>query len=70
MPGMEGIELANRLQIERPGLKVIIISGHTSGRLAELAGRTEFLEKPFLPDTLMAKTREVLKGNSYKPTEV
>jgi CheY-like chemotaxis protein len=70
MPRMEGIELAKRLQQERPDVKVIIISGHTSGRLSELAGRTEFVEKPFLPDVLTAKIREVLQANVADPAEV
>jgi CheY-like chemotaxis protein len=70
MPRMEGIELAKTLQQERPDVKVIIISGHTSGRLAELAGRTEFVEKPFLPDVLTAKIREVLQANVADPAEV
>jgi DNA-binding response OmpR family regulator len=35
-----------------------------------LAGRTEFVEKPFLPEVLTAKIREVLQANSADPAEV
>jgi DNA-binding response OmpR family regulator len=70
MPRMNGVELAKQLQTERPDLKVLVMSGHTSGMLEELAARTNFLEKPFLPETLKSKIRAVLRGSSTEPEHV
>jgi nitrogen-specific signal transduction histidine kinase/CheY-like chemotaxis protein len=63
MPGLSGPELAERLLPLRPGLKVLFISGYPDDTL--LAKRlTEpgpaFLQKPFPPDALERKVREVL----------
>jgi len=59
MPGMSGRELATRLSAERPGLKVIFMSGYVE-RGIEGAGGQAFLEKPFTPHGLLAKVREIL----------
>ena len=49
MPGMTGIELATLLAKERPGMKILLISG-TPGQ--EIPQGFNFLAKPFLPDAL------------------
>jgi two-component system, cell cycle sensor histidine kinase and response regulator CckA len=59
MPGLHGIELANHLRSERPEIRVLIMSGRTSGQLEELTRRADFLRKPFLPDMLAQKLEEV-----------
>jgi PAS domain S-box-containing protein len=63
MPVMNGCELANRLHRFRPELKVLFMSGymdqvvlHRGGVTAEVA----FLQKPFTPESIAAKVREVL----------
>jgi two-component system cell cycle sensor histidine kinase/response regulator CckA len=46
----DGVTLARRLEAERPGLRVLFMSGHGEDTcdLADLAGpRRQFLEKPF-----------------------
>ena len=63
MPGMNGQALAQRLAAERPGLRVLFISGYsdeTFGQrgIGSLPGM--FLEKPFTSETLARKVREVL----------
>ena len=65
MPGMGGRELAGRLRGLRPGLRVLYMSGYTDDALVRhgvLAGEAAFLQKPFTPESLARKVREVLDG--------
>ena len=66
MPSMDGIELLIRLVEQRPGLKVIAISG---GGLfpkeelltdARLLGAVDVVEKPFDIDTLLRRIESAL----------
>lgn len=63
LPGMGGRELANRLVASRPGLRVLYLSGYPDQALLH-RGRLEpglaFLQKPFTPDALARKVRQVL----------
>ena len=63
MPRMDGPSLVRQVRKERPGLKVIFISGYTEDafrkRLGEDGG-IEFLSKPFSLKQLAAKVKEVL----------
>ena len=61
MPGGSGQVLAERLLITSPGLKILFISGYFDATLAgpEVPGAS-FLQKPFSPDDLVRKVREVL----------
>jgi two-component system cell cycle sensor histidine kinase/response regulator CckA len=61
--GMTGFELAARIKAARPSIEVIFMSGYTEPtvadrRIPESAG--SYLPKPFSPDALAAKVREVL----------
>jgi len=63
MPKMSGSELGQKLLAQRPGLKVLYVSGYAENTvmqhgLAELGSR--FLHKPFTLKALTAKIREVL----------
>lgn len=60
---MTGLELANRLLSEKPGLKVICTSGYTEERLAGNAGppgTIRFLQKPYQPQDLAVHVRSAL----------
>jgi two-component system cell cycle sensor histidine kinase/response regulator CckA len=63
MPGQSGIELANRLIADRPGLPVIVMSGYTEEMLDAngLTRALELVHKPFTPRELRQRIRDVLK---------
>jgi CheY-like chemotaxis protein len=63
MPGMNGQTLADRLVALRPDMRVLFISGHPGDAVARhgvLPPSAAFLQKPFPPDTLARKVREIL----------
>ena len=69
MPGMKGRELIEQLVKLRPGLKVLYMSAYTEDdaiNIGILAAGTAFIEKPFSPDQLGAKVRDVLSGTDDK----
>ena len=63
MPQMGGPELAEKLHASHPNIKVLFTSGYIGEYLSQLNTLntgTEFLAKPYLPETLAVKVREVL----------
>ena len=64
MPEMGAGELAEQLQAERPELKVLFISGYTNDEVVRRGVKHKdaaFIQKPFTPEDLMRKVREVLE---------
>jgi len=57
MPRMHGRELAMQLRQQRPGLKVLYVTGYADPNTLENAS---VLEKPFMPETLLRKIHEIL----------
>jgi DNA-binding NtrC family response regulator len=53
MPHMSGIDLATAMTLERPGLRVLLMSGFTGGMLILNEG-WHFLAKPFISSQLRA----------------
>jgi len=51
MVGMTGIEVATQITLERPKIKVLLMSGFTGGMLVLNEG-WHFLAKPFIPSQL------------------
>lgn len=63
MPRKGGRELADAVVAERPGTRVLYMSGYTGQRGLErvlLDAGESFLAKPFAPEALLAKVRDVL----------
>jgi signal transduction histidine kinase len=63
MPLVNGRELGERLSAERPGLRVLFMSGYTDDDIVRrglLRPGSPFLQKPFMPGDLSRKVREVL----------
>jgi len=63
MPGISGRELADRVTVIRPGIKVLYMSGYTDQAVVHhgiLEGDATLLQKPFTLATLAAKLREIL----------
>ena len=48
MAGMNGVELASQITVQRPDIKVLLMSGYANGTLALNEG-WHFLTKPFNP---------------------
>ena len=67
MPGgMNGRELAEKLVADKPDLKVIFSSGYgadTLGKDFKLAPAMNYLQKPYLPQTLARTIRRCLDGH-------
>jgi two-component system cell cycle sensor histidine kinase/response regulator CckA len=64
MPVMSGYKLGRRLARQRPGLPVLYMSAavnETLIRYGPPSGRTQFLQKPFLPEDLVRQVNESLR---------
>jgi PAS domain S-box-containing protein len=67
MPIMNGLRLADELCMRRPALRVIFMSGHAEEVINRQTGPNptpEILQKPFVPDVLVRKVREILDDPS------
>jgi two-component system, cell cycle sensor histidine kinase and response regulator CckA len=63
MPESEGAPLIDRLTAVRPGLRVLYMSGYADEAIVHhgvLEEGVPFLQKPFAPQTLARKVRDVL----------
>jgi len=71
MPEMGGRELARRLAGLRPSLPVLFISGYTGDDVIQrglLEPGAPFQQKPFTPDGLAGKVREMLDAAPARTT--
>jgi signal transduction histidine kinase len=67
MPEMNGSQLVEKVLEARPDIRVLFMSGYTDDevmRRGVIDGQTAFLQKPFTPDLLAHKVREVLDAPS------
>ncbi len=63
MPEMNGSQLVGKVLKDRPGIRVLFMSGYTDDEVVRrgvVDGQTGFLQKPFTPNSLAHKVREVL----------
>jgi CheY-like chemotaxis protein len=73
MPGMSGRQLAELLCSRYPDLKVLYISGYAENAISHhgvLDPGTAFLHKPFSPNTLVNRVRQVLDMPGGSPAAV
>jgi FixJ family two-component response regulator len=64
MPVMNGRQLAEKLTQERTGIPVLYLSGHTDDTVVRegiLRRDLAFLQKPFKPESLLERIREILR---------
>ena len=69
MPVMNGRELADRLTRRRASLPVLFMSGYTDDEMVRrglIEPNHPFLSKPFTPEVLAGKVRQLLDGASRK----
>jgi DNA-binding NtrC family response regulator len=70
MPGMSGVDLATAMTLERPQLKVLLMSGFKE-RMLVLNEGWHFLEKPFVSSELISLVSGLVfpdrKSRFYKP---
>jgi len=69
MPQMGGRELADSLKEKLPELKILFTSGYTDDAVVRhgvIEVGTNFIQKPFTPDALGKKVRELLSASENK----
>jgi len=65
LPHMNGRDLAQRLKADRPAMQVLFTSGYAQDVIAEhgvLDPGVAYIAKPYTPEELNAKVREILAG--------
>jgi two-component system, cell cycle sensor histidine kinase and response regulator CckA len=72
MPRMTGLQLKEKVMALRSSMKFLLISGYAddvAGSREQVANAGDFLEKPFHPDELARKAREILGRVNGKQEE-
>jgi PAS domain S-box-containing protein len=72
MPGLRGWEAAEQIRTTRPDIKVLYISGYNDDLVVNrhlIGEHADFLQKPFTPDALVRKVREVLSAESSRSSK-
>jgi two-component system cell cycle sensor histidine kinase/response regulator CckA len=63
MPGMSGVELADRLERERPDVRVLFMTGYTEEAVVNegiLGKHRECIGKPFTQEEITTRVRKIL----------
>jgi PAS domain S-box-containing protein len=69
MPGMSGRELAEKMAGRRPGIGILYVSGYTRDLIARqgiLESGVHLLQKPFDPEALIVRVREILDASGRR----
>ncbi|WP_079434385.1 response regulator transcription factor [Zoogloea sp. LCSB751] len=68
MPGLAGLALIGRLQVEHPQLPILVLSMHNEGQIvarALRAGASGYVTKDSEPEVLLAAIRKVAHGGRF-----
>jgi len=68
MPHMQGRELADKIRVLQPAVRVVFMSGYTQGLLSQqgvLEPGVDLIEKPFSETTLLDKLHEILNIRTF-----
>jgi two-component system, cell cycle sensor histidine kinase and response regulator CckA len=63
MPGMSGPDVVKQVRSDRPGLRVLYVTGYAESEVLDYGGKecaTRILLKPYTPDTLFRVVRKML----------
>jgi two-component system cell cycle sensor histidine kinase/response regulator CckA len=71
MPRMRGTELARRVKLRYPKLKIVYMSGYLEhdSQDNDYEAESEFLQKPFTRETLLRKIREAFESKERASAE-
>ena len=67
MPGMNGLELQERMRSQGPSIPTIVLTGYgdVPGAVRALkGGAIDFLQKPYEPDVLLVRIAEALEKDA------
>jgi DNA-binding response OmpR family regulator len=67
MPRMSGTDLCGHLMEERPGIKILIMSGAGMSKIVSQNPNLPFLPKPFDGKTIRARVRAILAAQVQRP---
>jgi DNA-binding response OmpR family regulator len=72
LPDGNGCALALAIHSRRPDLRVLFVSGHVGSEVCRYygldVGNQHFLRKPFVPQELVARVKQVLKSADRFPS--
>ena len=52
MPGLSGVDLARQVAAIRPGLRIVLASGHAEGWIEGMPEDVDFIAKPYTPQQI------------------
>jgi signal transduction histidine kinase/DNA-binding response OmpR family regulator len=74
LPGLDGVELAERLRQQNPNLEVVLMSGYPDQRIGDpdslSSDGKRFVEKPFDPNEFYDLVEQLVSGKDPGPTRV
>ena len=74
LPDGDGCDLAVRLHVDNPDLRVLFVSGHVGAEVCRFYGLdvrdVHFLRKPFSAETLLSRVQEIAESAEPFPARI